>query len=224
MVNRYLIVSISFVVAFLITVSCGKKGFNQEVIDNSNAQGLPVLSLNGADSIAVLLGDTFVDPGASAVSSQGEVVTVFSNTNLNPNLVGDYEVTYIATDAFGNQTRKTRKVSIVIGVRHWLGDWDVDHNCKTITQLNLLNDEANITNFSTILTILHDNVNITGRINNRDIVIQRFIVASLGLNIYEFTGVGKMATDGQSFKVDYTYEGVGGVAGDGDCTATYTLQ
>lgn len=217
------ITTIIFIAVLLLffAISCSKKNSKIEVIDNSIGGSAPCLTLNGPDSIALPLGDTFVDPGAYATNFKGEAITVYNNTNLNPNMLGDYYVNYIATDAYGAQVTKTRKVSVVIATSHWLGDWDVDHNCKTITQLNLLNNEANITAWSNILTITHDNVNITGRTNGANITIQPFVVSTLAVNVYSFTGVGVMASDAKSFTVNYTYTGISGLAGNGNCTATY---
>lgn len=172
----------------------------------------------------VVLGSTFNDPGATAVDADGNSLTVQTTTNLNHNLTGNYYVNYTATDSYGVQTVVSRTVNVIIDASNWVGNWSVNHNCRTVTLINLLKDPANITNFSNNITIDHDGRITTGNITGQDIVMSPSIITILVTSMYEFTGTGRMSDDGNTIVIDYAYTGIGGAAGNGNCTATYTKQ
>lgn len=75
----------------------------------------PVLTLNGDAFITLTLGDTFYDPSASALDDVDGVLNVtISDYDLSS--VGNYTVTYSATDAAGNTSSVTRTVVIEAAV------------------------------------------------------------------------------------------------------------
>ena len=53
------------------------------------------------------------DQGASAVDALGNEVTVTSIDNININILGQYQVTYTATDSYGNTQTAIRTVNVV---------------------------------------------------------------------------------------------------------------
>lgn len=212
----------------LITIftlgGCKRKDFYQPEIDKSIGREAPTITLNGSNSVDVVLGTTFNDPGATAVDADGNPLTVQSTTNINLNLTGNYYVNYMATDSYGVQSLVTRSVNIIINETNWVGNWSVDHDCRTSTFINLLKDPANITNFSNNMTIDHDGRITTGNISGQDITMTPSLITILITSIYQFTGTGRMSDDGNTIVIDYTYTGLGGAAGNGSCSATYTKQ
>jgi hypothetical protein len=63
----------------------------------------PVITLNGAASITLPFGNTFIDPGATATDNvDGTDPVVVGGDTVNIGLAGTYTVTYNATDAAGN--------------------------------------------------------------------------------------------------------------------------
>ena len=68
----------------------------------------PVISLTGASPLTLEVGDTYTDPGATA--TEGAEVT--TEGTVNTNTIGDYTITYTATDAAGNIGTTTRTVSV----------------------------------------------------------------------------------------------------------------
>jgi len=74
---------------------------------------LPVMTLNGANPINVLLNTPYVDAGATAfdMCAQGSL-TVTSNNPVNTSLAGTYTVTYSATTADGTPGTITRTVIV----------------------------------------------------------------------------------------------------------------
>lgn len=203
---------------------CKRKDFYEPEVDKSIGRNAPNITLNGANSINIVLGNTFNDPGATAQDTDGNPLTVQTQTNINYNLTGNYYVNYSATDSYGVQSMVSRTVNVIVDATNWAGNWDVSHNCRTNTLLNLLRDPAGITYFSNNITIDHDGRITTGNITGQDIIMAPSLITLLVTSIYEFTGTGRMSDDGNTIVIDYTYTGIGGAAGNGNCTATYTRQ
>jgi len=72
----------------------------------------PVVTLNGADPLEVPCGIPFVDPGATAEDSCDGVLAVTTTGTVDVNTPGNYELTYVATDAALNAARATRTVQV----------------------------------------------------------------------------------------------------------------
>lgn len=203
---------------------CKRKDFYQPEIDKSIGRTAPTITLNGSNSMDVVLGSTFNDPGATAVDADGNSLTVQTTTNLNHNLTGNYYVNYTATDSYGVQTVVSRAVNVIIDITNWVGNWSVSHNCRTNTLINLLKDPAIATSFSNYITLDHDGRITNGTVSGQDITMTPSNITILITSIYEFTGTGRMSDDGNTIVIDYSYRGLGGAAGNGNCTATYTKQ
>lgn len=74
----------------------------------------PVITLNGANPMTVILGSTFTDPGASANDSCAGSFAATPSGTVNTNAIGSYTVTYNATDPSGNAaTAVTRTVNVI---------------------------------------------------------------------------------------------------------------
>ena len=74
----------------------------------------PQISLNGSDEIIHPVGESYTDAGASAtdIGDQNPQVTV--SGTVNTEVLGNYVLTYTATDASGNQSQSVRReVSVV---------------------------------------------------------------------------------------------------------------
>lgn len=82
-----------------------------EVLENQ----APVVILNGANTIQLYVGDTFVDQGATAFDSEdgnlSEYIHVFSNVDTSR--AGNYEIHYSVTDMQGLTTNSIRNVNVV---------------------------------------------------------------------------------------------------------------
>jgi beta-glucanase (GH16 family) len=85
-----------------------EEGFSID-IDNTP----PVITLNGDASIAMAVGDNYLESGASAVDSQDGEVTVTITGTIGAD-AGVYILTYTATDLAGNSSSVTRTVVIEI--------------------------------------------------------------------------------------------------------------
>ena len=75
----------------------------------------PEITIIGDNPVTIQAKSTYTDQGATATDSNGNIVTVLSDTsNVNIDLIGTYTVTYNATDSNGNAAiQRTRTVNVV---------------------------------------------------------------------------------------------------------------
>ncbi|WP_373033810.1 immunoglobulin-like domain-containing protein, partial [Sulfurovum sp.] len=92
-----------------------ESGVQQSYMLNiSLAQNLPpVITILGDNPLVLLQGSTFVDPGAVAVDDVDGNISVHASHQINTNILGQYLVTYTATDSQQNMATTYRAVYIV---------------------------------------------------------------------------------------------------------------
>jgi alpha-tubulin suppressor-like RCC1 family protein len=75
---------------------------------------LPVVTLNGPATVSLYVGDTFADPGASALDPADGLLTddIFVTGTVNTAVVGTYTLTYQVQDAAGNLGQAVRTVVV----------------------------------------------------------------------------------------------------------------
>ena len=74
----------------------------------------PSITLEGSSTIIVQAGDTYIDPGATAVDlGGGNIILTVSGENIDTNVLGVYNVVYKAVDEDQNETFLTRRVEVV---------------------------------------------------------------------------------------------------------------
>ena len=74
----------------------------------------PIITLKGADTITLAVGDTYIEQGATAQDDVDGMVNVDSKGDVDTDTPGSYTVTYTATDAAGNRATVTRRVRVVV--------------------------------------------------------------------------------------------------------------
>jgi len=72
----------------------------------------PVITITGDNPLKISQGETFSDPGATAVDDRDGTVTVTPSGTVDMSTVADYTITYTATDKAGNETNETRIVTV----------------------------------------------------------------------------------------------------------------
>lgn len=74
----------------------------------------PTLTLKGKTYISLEVGQSYIEPGYSAIDAKKMDITssVVVSGNVNTNSVGTYTVRYSVTDAYGNYASKTRTVKV----------------------------------------------------------------------------------------------------------------
>jgi PKD repeat protein len=91
--------------------------FEDYAIRLENDGDVPVITLNGADTVYVEQGSIYTDLGATAMDpSQGDISHLMDTTsNVDESLTGIYSVTYCVEDASGNAAEcVTRTVYVVV--------------------------------------------------------------------------------------------------------------
>jgi hypothetical protein len=234
--------------SFAITTfsSCKKKGCMDSSATNYNSKAKkddgsclykPFVTIIGANDTTINVGTTYSDPGATATNKDGSSVTVTSTGQVNAATVGDYEITYSATNENGTTTAK-RTVHVVVGLDNWVANWDVSSTCGAAFPLN---DAPTISisgadaltidgMFSISIPLLNINIASGGTanatINGSSITIpsQSYTVAG-GIGTITYEGTGTMNNKGDEFVIIYNYTNtLPAIGGSGQCTATYTKQ
>ena len=77
----------------------------------SDVNGQSQTSVNDTD-ITINLGDTYNEPGISSTDALGEDVEITVSSDLNNMAIGDYTITYTATDSYGNTSVITRDILV----------------------------------------------------------------------------------------------------------------
>jgi len=91
-----------------------------EVVDTTP----PEITIAGDPFVTIYCGAGWTDPGATAVDLCDGTLSVSVDSNVNPNMIGLYSVTYTATDAAGNSnstTRYVRVIATVVGLENPMG-------------------------------------------------------------------------------------------------------
>jgi hypothetical protein len=233
--------------SFAVTTlsSCKKKGCMDATATNYNSKAKkddgsclykPFLNVIGASDTTINVGTTYSDPGATATNKDGSSANVTSSGQVNSTTVGDYEITYSATNANGTSTAK-RTIHVVVGLDNWIANWVVSSNCSQSFPLNSAPEITLGSNsnslvidkmFSITIPILGINIASGGianaTVNGATITVpnQSYDVAGIGTITYQ--GTGTMNSTGTEFTITYTYNNdLPGFSG-GQCTATYTKQ
>lgn len=73
----------------------------------------PVITVSGGNAVNTNHSETYTDAGASATDAVDGSVAVVSSGTVDTSIVGEYTLTYTATDAAGNASAATRVVTVV---------------------------------------------------------------------------------------------------------------
>lgn len=100
-----------YVIPFLsiFLTACDSDSQNSTMVDKTP----PEITILGENPTSLMEGGTYIDSGATAVDAVDGVVSVSSTGQVNPANIGDYVITYTATDSSGNTGTKTRIVSVL---------------------------------------------------------------------------------------------------------------
>lgn len=102
----------------------------------------PKIEVIGGEEMYIKLGDIFDDPGVKAIDNcDGEIKDVKRDGSWDANKLGDYTLTYTATDKAGNTSTATRKVIVSNGVIYLTFD-DGPNSGTTNVILDILKEEG----------------------------------------------------------------------------------
>ncbi|MCC7303313.1 MAG: DUF5011 domain-containing protein [Bacteroidia bacterium] len=74
----------------------------------------PVITLNGATSVSLIIGDSYTDPGATAQDDRDGDLTrkIDVSGGVDPDQAGSYVITYSVSDFSGNKSTLERSISV----------------------------------------------------------------------------------------------------------------
>ena len=102
----------------------------------------PKIEVNGGEEMYIQLGDQFDDPGVKVTDNcDGEIKNYKRDGSWNANELGDYTITYTATDKAGNTSTATRKIIVSNGVIYLTFD-DGPNSGTTNVILDILKEEG----------------------------------------------------------------------------------
>jgi hypothetical protein len=133
MTKKLLINSILSLGMALFLTACGgdnSMSTPSNVQDTNKTTDKPSLTINGAENISLIIGDTFTDPGAESTD------TITVESDLNTSKAGTYTISYTATNKAGEKTTLQRTVT-VSKAPSMVGTIPTDSNIQ-------LGDESNI--------------------------------------------------------------------------------
>ena len=102
----------SYNVIYSASDSCGNDVSAVRVV-NVVDQIAPVLTINGANPLTHMVLNTYVDLGATAIDAYFGNVSVNTVNDVCANVLGTYNVIYLASDSCGNDISAVRVVNIV---------------------------------------------------------------------------------------------------------------
>ena len=124
----------TFIILLLISLSTFFVACEDENDNNGNTTNgdtpPPIIYLNGASDTSIALNTQWMDPGATAIDDVDGVVPVTVTGNVNKDLVGNYTLTYKASDSNGNTSIKTRIVRVKNEADTWAGTYTVTDNAS----------------------------------------------------------------------------------------------
>lgn len=231
--------------------SCKKKGCTDPSATNFNSKAKkddgsclykPSIKIIGAADTSISVGSTYSDPGATATNKDGSSVTVTTTGQVNSSTVGNYEITYSATNENGTSTSK-RIVQVVVGLDNWDANWVVTSDCGAAFPLNsapsisisgtnaLTIDGMFSISIPSIPIILPNGLTIASggtanaTVNGATITVPNQSYDAAGVGTITYSGTGTMNSTGTEFIITYTYNNdLPAIGGSGQCTATYTKQ
>lgn len=184
----------------------------------------PTIEIIGDNPYNIELNDFYDDPGAKAEDNEGTLEVTTNSSEVNPFIVGSYEVSYTATNDLGTAVA-TRTVNVNLSQDNWTGTYAVSHDCPTALPLNADGEVvAGATTsdlvFNNVLTLVGGTLNAT--ISGTTITIPEQII-DITVGQVTISGTGIMNGTGDSMIITYTYDNNTPFVGDsGTCTATYS--
>ena len=127
-------------VTYIVKDSSGNEKKVSKKIIYKDKEG-PEITLEGNEEMFVTVGNGFNDPGAKATDKCDGNIEVKTSGSVDTSKNGDYTITYSAKDKAGNESKKTRKVTVTSGVIYLTFD-DGPQDGTTNVILDILKEEG----------------------------------------------------------------------------------
>ena len=103
----------SYTVTYNVTDNAGNSAIEVirvvNIVDTTN----PVVTLNGDAEINVIIGNSYTELGSTATDNSLESLSVVITGTVDTNTLGDYNLTYTATDSTGNSHAIGRLIHVI---------------------------------------------------------------------------------------------------------------
>jgi hypothetical protein len=101
-------------IVFFAVTGCNKDNFvdNEERVGSSKVTYFAEITMKGDEYMSLVKGDSYTDPGATAVE-KGQSISVTTSGTVNTNQPGLYIITYSAVNKDGFAAKKTRTVAVL---------------------------------------------------------------------------------------------------------------
>ncbi|MDG2147261.1 MAG: BspA family leucine-rich repeat surface protein [Flavobacteriaceae bacterium] len=104
-----------YVITVIDTISTTTSANGSIIVEAGADNTAPTISLSGDQTITLTVGDTYTEPGATAIDDVDGMIQVVISGSVDTSTVGNYTITYTATDSSGNSVSVTRTVQVVAG-------------------------------------------------------------------------------------------------------------
>ena len=104
-----------YVITVIDTISTTTSVNGSIIVEAQADNTAPTISLSGDQTITLTVGDTYTEPGATAIDDIDGMIQVVISGSVDTSTVGNYTITYTATDSSGNSVSITRTVQVVAG-------------------------------------------------------------------------------------------------------------
>ena len=109
----------SYTITYTATDKAGNKATSKRTINVIKKVVIaditaPVITILGDNPTSVVQNTTYTDAGATAKDTIDGTVSVKSISNVDTSTLGEYTITYTATDKAGNKSTDTRKVNVTL--------------------------------------------------------------------------------------------------------------
>ncbi|QMS85095.1 immunoglobulin-like domain-containing protein [Candidatus Xianfuyuplasma coldseepsis] len=101
---------------YIVTYTVQDSSLNQTVITRTVRvidTTAPVLTMNGDDELHLEVFSDYLDEGVTGVDNLDPLVNILTDSNLDLSVLGEYTITYRATDENGNSSSITRTIHVV---------------------------------------------------------------------------------------------------------------
>jgi surface protein len=104
-----------YVITVIDTISTTTSANGSIIVEAAADNTAPTISLSGDQTITLTVGDTYTEPGATAIDDVDGMIQVVISGSVDTSTAGNYTITYTATDSSGNSVSVTRTVQVVAG-------------------------------------------------------------------------------------------------------------
>jgi len=104
----------TYIVTYRVSDSHGNEGVVERIVNVAKDTDPPILTLKGDNPMNLFLGQTYIEPGATAYDSVDGDLTdkIEINGDVNSSVAGTYTITYTVSDTGGNTASTERTVAV----------------------------------------------------------------------------------------------------------------